>query len=283
MINPFKRVEVNHLTLKHPRVDERTDGMLIAHITDVHHGRWVKSHHVKEVASWVNAQKPDLTVLTGDYVGYSALDIEPCVNALRHLDGPVYATLGNHDHWASTKASLEAFERAKIPTLNTASALVQTRRNHQLRVIGVDDAVTKKHDLDLAFSEARGGCFQLALSHVPELAPQVAQRGGHLILSGHTHGLQFNVPRVAEPLANKLGMSFIGGPYHLEESLLYVSRGLGSASWPWRFRASPELTFFRLEHALQPSLTLSHQHHISVSHPERAPLLRRTGAKEPRA
>jgi predicted MPP superfamily phosphohydrolase len=136
----------------------------------------------------------------------------------------------------------------------------------------VDDAVTRNHDLDQAFDEACQSFFQLVLCHVPELAPEAARRGGHFILSGHTHGLQFNIPNVAEPLAARFGMTYIGGAYSLPGAMLYVSRGLGSASWPWRYRASPELTFFELAHGQSPALELQRRETLSLKQP---PVMRR--------
>jgi predicted MPP superfamily phosphohydrolase len=277
MINPFKKIEVNHYTLRHPRVGEEAQGLQLAHVTDIHLGRWVKPGHVRQLAAFVNGHAPDLTALTGDYVGYSARDIAPCAEALGELRGQVYATLGNHDHWASTQATWDAFAGVGIPVLTNRSELVRTTRGHALRVIGVDDAVTRHHDLDEAFAEAGAQHFQLVLSHVPELGPPSAARGGHLILSGHTHGLQFNVPNLAAPLAARLGMTYIEGAYALEGALLYVSRGLGSASWPWRYRAAPELAFFRLAHGDAPSLTRDGQEFLSLEQPPRARRWRRKG------
>lgn len=268
MFNPFRKIEVNHFTFRHPRVGEEAHGLKVAHITDIHHGRWVKSHHVEEVAQYINSHKPDLAVLTGDYVGYNKKDILPCAQAIRGLDAPTFVTLGNHDHWACTHTSLDAFESVGIPVLRNRSQVLETPRGHKLRLVGIDDAVTKNHDLESAFSSACQNLFHLVLCHVPELAPAAIGQGGHLVLSGHTHGLQFKIPG-AEPLAAKLGMTYIDGAYMFDRGALYVSRGLGSASWPWRYKATPELTLFRLEHGDTPSLELEETQLISISHPRR--------------
>ncbi len=277
MINPLKRVEVNRYILRHPGVDHRTEGMRIAHVTDVHLGRWIKPRHVEALAVYVNASAPDLTVLTGDYVGYRRRDIAPCVASLGMLEGPVFATLGNHDHWACTRTTLGAFERHAIPVLSNRSVQMTTVRGHSLQVIGVDDAVTRNHDIERAFGEVDADGFRLVLCHVPELGPRVAQAGGHLILSGHTHGLQFNIPRVTEPIAARFGMKYIQGAYALDEAcMLYVSRGLGSASWPWRIRASPELSFFELAAGPRVSLSLHERTTIELApSPRRQRKLRR--------
>lgn len=266
MINPFKHVEVNHFVFRHPSVTPLVSGMVIAHVTDIHFGRWVRQRHMVDLVAYVNHHAPDLVALTGDYVGYSARDIDRCIPPLADLEAPAFATLGNHDHWASTTRTHAAFDAIALPVLTNAAATFEASGGRNLQIIGVDDAVTRNHDIPLAFAEVLDAPFRLVLSHVPELAPRIAARGGDLILSGHTHGLQFNVPG-ARRLAARLGMRYIQGAYAFDDhdSLLYVSRGLGSASWPWRFRASPELAFFRLEHGARPELTLDHRVHTSLS------------------
>ncbi len=265
MINPWKRIEVNHYTLCHPGVDANAQGARLAHITDIHMGRWVKPRHVEALARYVNAHAPDLAVLTGDYVGYNKRDIARCAASLRLLQAPAFATLGNHDHWASADMCHRAFEQAGIELLANQARRVRSPQGHQFWLVGVDDAFTRNHDVEQAFEPVSGDGFRLVLSHVPELGPELDRKGADLILSGHTHGLQFNIPGVAAPLAARFGMEYITGAYPMDDGgLLYVSRGLGSASWPWRYRASPELAFFTLEHASAPELILERREVTSL-------------------
>ena len=63
-----------------------------------------------------------------------------------------------------------------------------------------------------------------------------------------------------------MGATYFAGPYRFENAMIYVNRGLGSASWPWRIRATPEITFFTLHHNNTPQLELEHTHTISVEH-----------------
>ena len=90
--------------------------------------------------------------------------------------------------------------------------------------------------------------------------------GAHLVLSGHTHNFQFNIPRITNRLAQAAGTRFFAGAYRMGDGYLYINRGLGSASWPRRIRALPELTFLRLAHGPRPLLELERSEFISVDH-----------------
>jgi len=250
MINPLSKIEFTFYTLSHPNVSAELDGVRIAQISDIHMGRWVKARHVRQLATEINLVNPDAVVLTGDYVGYDKRDMERCCAALTELAGPTYAVLGNHDHWAGTELSRNAFERFGIPLLTNEH--VSHPLFPDLTIVGVDDHVTKHADVGRAFADAPESGFKLTLNHVPELADTIASAGGDLILSGHTHNFQFNIPRVTNKIASTAGARFFAGPYRLGDSFLYVHRGLGSASWPWRIRALPAIPGFTLPPGIAP-------------------------------
>jgi uncharacterized protein len=265
MINPLKTVEINTYIFRHPKVPKNLPDFQIAQISDVHLGRWVKPRHMEQIVDYVNHLNPQFVALTGDYVGYSSSDIAPCIDTLAALAPPTFAVLGNHDHWTSTEKSHKAFGAAKIPLL-VNEWVPFDHAGTRIDVVGVDDHVTKKADIDAAFRGVSGQNFVLTLNHVPAIAPRLVERGADLILSGHTHGFQFNIPGVTNRLAARFGTEFYAGAYRLDESYLYINRGLGSASWPWRIRAMPELSFFRLVHGPVPRLELAETKYLNIKH-----------------
>src|SRR5215472_3966021 len=44
------------------------DGLRLVQLTDIHHGPWLSLAYVREVVRACNALRPDLVLLTGDYV-----------------------------------------------------------------------------------------------------------------------------------------------------------------------------------------------------------------------
>lgn len=264
MINPLKKVEVNRFVLRHPSVGQALSGTRIAQITDPHVGRWVKPSHMEQIVEFVNGETPDIVALTGDYVGYNKRDLGPSIAVYDQLEAPTYAVLGNHDHWTSTELSLEAFERSSAVLLRNWHARVEVKQS-VIDVVGVDDAVTNHADLEAAFEGIDDENFVLVLNHVPSIAWECADRGASLILSGHTHGFQFNIPRLTHGIAERFGTQLFAGPYRLDDAMLYISRGLGSASWPIRIRAKPELSFFTLEPGERPELEFQGTHEWRAS------------------
>jgi uncharacterized protein len=265
MINPLKDVELNRFTLHHPAVPPGLHNLSIAQITDVHLGRWVKPRHLAQIVQLTNEMNPSMVALTGDYVGYNKRDLPRCIDVFDQLTAPTFAVLGNHDHWADTKLATDSFHNTRVQLLsNERRELVID--GVPIEIIGVDDAVTSHADVPKAFSDLVPDRLCIALNHVPSIADQCIRAGAHLVLSGHTHGFQFNIPRVTHRIAQTFGTKFYTGPYRVDDSFLYISRGLGSASWPRRLRAASELTLFTLAHAPRPMMELTSSTIIHIDH-----------------
>ena len=265
MINPLKSIEINFYRLSHLSVRPEQAGYRIGQISDVHLGRWVKPRHMRQVVDFVNDQNPHLVGLTGDYVGYNHRDLTPSIETLGGLQSPTYAVLGNHDHWTCSETAIETFTRVDIPVL-TNQSVIAAHGPAPIRVVGIDDHVTNNADVEAAFQSVEGDSFCLVLNHAPSISDRLASRGADLILSGHTHGHQFNIPGITNRIAKTLGVRYHVGAYFLDGTYLYINRGLGSASWPWRIGAAPELTFFELASGPSPRLELLESRDFGVKH-----------------
>jgi predicted MPP superfamily phosphohydrolase len=94
--------------------------------------------------------------------------------------------------------------------------------------VGIDDPVTRHHDLDLAFAGVDRNATCVALCHTPSLGQRVAERGADLVLSGHTHGGQIFVPGITDRIMRTIGLHYRSGRYEMPSlSTLYVTPGIG--------------------------------------------------------
>src|SRR5215213_9971583 len=78
----------------------RLDHIRIAHLTDIHVGRVTPFHVQRQAVALANAEKPDLVVITGDFVCHSQVYLDQLTSLLREFTAPVLTVLGNHDYWA---------------------------------------------------------------------------------------------------------------------------------------------------------------------------------------
>lgn len=92
------------------------------------------------------------------------------------------------------------------------------------------------------YDSARSG---IILSHNPDSIDLLKSFPGELILCGHNHGGQVNIPCLWRRLNSAVHKELKEGYFQLEGKHLFVSRGFGTAV-PLRFMARPEITLLTL-------------------------------------
>ena len=222
-------------------------GFRILQLSDIHHSLFVSRDRVAEVVMLSNRLKPDLIALTGDFVTYSRASIEPVAEILGGLQASagVVAVLGNHDFRVGAEVIERALIRRRIRVLRNRHLRLQ-EGGETLHVAGVDD-YRYGADLRKALRGVPAGAPTVLLAHNPRLVDSAASHGVGLMLSGHTHGGQVNVPllgtvygRSPEQLRYKIGWDRLG------DTQIYVSRGIGTIVLPWRFRCPSEIACLEL-------------------------------------
>jgi predicted MPP superfamily phosphohydrolase len=198
----------------------------------------------------VNAMKPDLVALTGDYLCMSPRPLPSLTAALRELKVPAYAVLGNHDHWSDARKVRRALHDAGVEVLTNEHRMVKIHGG-QLHLVGVDDSVTKHHNPKAAFHGVPEGATTVVLSHDPKSADFLHHWKPALILSGHTHGGQVFFRKLTPFISEKIGIKYLSGFFDIHGTVLYVNRGLGAAL-PVRYRAPVEVACLTLRsHAVR--------------------------------
>jgi predicted MPP superfamily phosphohydrolase len=203
----------------------------IAQLSDIHVGNLTPAAHIRAAIASANAAKPDVIVLTGDYVCWRRHEVALAADQLGGLSAPrVLAVLGNHDYMVSGTGMRAALEHNGYEVLQNATTIARVR-GAPIAMVGVDDPVTRHDDLDAAFAGAPARVTKVALCHLADRGPQLARRGADLVLSGHTHGGQIYVKGVTDRLMKRLGLHYRRGMYPIgspdRRSTLYVTPGVG--------------------------------------------------------
>jgi len=249
------RLERHEVAL--PRLDPAFDGYRIAQLSDFHVGGAVSISFLREAVDLALAQSPDLLVVTGDLLDRTAPaaaldDLRVVLEPLCAPDG-VLGVMGNHDTGAylpgreaspgAMRALDEAAKAAGLRLLHNDAHVVR-RGRATLRIAGYDDRWCGRYRPDALRLGGSAPCT-VALAHNPDCAPELAERGADLILCGHTHGGQVNLPLLGSPWLPVEHTEFVAGPYVVAGRRLYVNRGLG---WTFRVRfgAPPEVTLHEL-------------------------------------
>jgi uncharacterized protein len=230
---------------------ERFEGFRITQLTDIHHSRILGLREVRRMVNLAQQTKPDMFVLTGDYSTTYRRYIEPCAEALSELTAPegVWAVLGNHDHYTDPELTTRALQTRHIAVLNNAHTTIR-RGPDSLQLSGIDDWSWNATNWDRAFSGLNAKTPTVLLSHQPTVLDLDQSNKVALILSGHTHGGQINIPFLGAPARFVTqDLKYARGLFRRGETQLYVSSGTGVIGLPVRFGVRPEIAVLRLRRA----------------------------------
>jgi len=222
-------------------------GLRVVQISDIHHGLFLPKEWLSEAVRQANRLDPDIIALTGDFVTYSRRNIGPAAELLGRLRARfgVYAVLGNHDFRVDADSITTALRRQHIDVLRNRHISLRFG-SESLYLAGVDD-YGYGADLRRAIRGVPADAATILLAHNPRVIHLASRRGVSLVLSGHTHGGQVNLPllgtvygRSPERLRYKIGWDRMGA------TQIYVSRGIGTIVLPWRLRCPAEITHLEL-------------------------------------
>lgn len=242
-----RQLEITQRRLWVSGLPERFRKFRVVQLSDIHHGLFLPLESLQRVVDAINALQPDLIAITGDYVTYSRAYIEPVAYALGQLEARhgVYAVLGNHDYRVDADAVASALMRRGIDVLRNRSVRLGSA-SEPLYVAGVDDW-NYGADLEAALADVPEGAPTMLLAHNPRIIHQAAERSVNLVLAGHTHGGQVNLPVVGNIYARSRNqMRFREGWDRLGRTQIYVSRGIGTVVLPWRYHCPPEISCLEL-------------------------------------
>ncbi len=260
--------QIKRVKLSYDNLPVAFRGLKIVHISDIHSGSFNNKEAVMKGVYKIMKEKPDLIFFTGDLVNNLAEEMNDYMDVFDKLNAPlgVYSTLGNHDYgdyvnWNSAedkKANLEKLKQVHASLgwrLLMNEHVVLEKGTDKIAVIGVENWSSKARfpkygDLKKAHTGADAYPFKILLSHDPShWKAQVLDEYPDidLMLSGHTHGMQFGVEI---PGFKWSPVQYVykewAGIYEKANQKLYVNRGFGFLGYPGRVGILPEITVLEL-------------------------------------
>ncbi len=236
-----RNVEVTRLEIPLRHLPPELDGLSVVQISDVHFGMLQENGRLFDIVKRVNDLRPDLVVITGDLVDEAVAHMEEMALPLASLKSRlgVVAIMGNHEFFAGVDRVERILREAGIQVLRNEIKVLPGG----LQVMGIDDPTFYRRaglplpDLDKLLKQLDASKPSILLYHQPLHFEEAAAAGVGLQLSGHIHGPQF-LPMI--PVV-RLFYPHFRGLYRMEDSYLYVIRGVGTGGPPMRLGSSPEL------------------------------------------
>ena len=260
---------IKRMQLSYDNLPAAFKGLKIIHISDIHSGSFTDKKAVLHGVEKILNEKPDIILFTGDLVNDRATEMDEYKALFTKLNAPmgVFSSLGNHDYgdyvsWPyagiSKDQNLENLKKVHADMgwrLLMNEHVVLEKGGEEIALLGIENWSNKarfpKHGkMDLAHPGTEKYPFKILLSHDPShWDAEVKTKYGDvdLMLSGHTHGMQFGVeiPGFKWSPVQYMYKQW-SGLYEDGKQKLYVNRGFGFLGYPGRVGIMAEITVIEL-------------------------------------
>ncbi len=252
-----------------PDLPDAFDGFKITQISDVHSGSFDNPEKINYAIDLINEQESDMILFTGDIVNTHAKEMLPWIdtfNRIKEYQYGKYSVLGNHDYgeyvdWKTEKDKDANFEAIKglygkigFKLMLNEHTFIQKGLD-KIALVGVENwgvKFKKAGDLHKASEGLTKEEFKILMSHDPshwDAEVNKHPKDFHLMLSGHTHGLQFGIeiPGFFKWSPAQYVYEQWAGLYEKAGKYIYVNRGFGFHAYPGRVGIMPEITVIELK------------------------------------
>jgi len=256
-------IEPNSFVIKKPSFElECLRGTALhikfAHISDLHFTSKTPKERIRQIYNEIKKTDSSVVFITGDLIS----DKSGIVSTVKFVNNiskeySVYVVFGNWDFWLldyNIASFKKALEKAGAKVLVNDALSIKTG-DKLIDVIGVKDPYSSSEtekDLKKAIDKIKSnkGVCRILLAHSPSIIKEALRENIDLILVGHTHGGQINIPFLAKeiiPVRKRENRKYVKGQYKVNGTQMYVNSGIGTSVFPIRFLTPPEVAEITLK------------------------------------
>ncbi len=260
--------QLKRIKLSFSNLPEAFKGLRIVHISDIHSGSFQNKQAVQRGVDLILKEQPDIILFTGDLVNDRHDEMIDYMDVFSKLKAPlgVFSTLGNHDYgdyvsWPSPLAKINNLDKLKSVHEKMGWRLLMNehiplqRGDSSIAILGIENwgakgRFPKYGKMEEAYKGTEHYPFKILLSHDPshwDAEVKLKYKDIDLMLSGHTHGMQFGLEN---PYFKWSPVQWMykqwAGLYEDGNQKLYVNRGFGFIGYPGRVGILPEITVIEL-------------------------------------
>lgn len=232
--------EPYHPTVNYHKIGHKHKQIRIVQFSDTHLGFFYSLKQFEKIIQLINDQNPDIVLFTGDLINHSETYPynEKISEMLKQIKGKKYAVYGNHDLFDNYNLIIQ---NGNFSLLKNQFDLIQFD-DFKLLISGMADTLYDQPAYEMEFPSHD---YHIMMKHEPDSCERI-KHPGNLILSGHSHGGQFNLPFLKPFILPPFAKQYYKGFYHHDKFTLYVSNGIGMARLPFRFLSKPAIEVFDL-------------------------------------
>lgn len=246
------RIRANYRTIESEKIHQDLDGLQVAYLSDLHYLSFFDEKRLNTVVEKMNAVNPDVIIFGGDLIDQQLSDEQytHLLSSLRSMNAKYgkFAILGEADYKSETiNEQVESLLYEADFEIIKNSVIKLTKDSQQaIQLVGIDSPIDGFDEIETTYELVDDKLFTITIVHTPDTATKLLTKKTDLILAGHSHGGQVNIPLLGQVYNQTLAEQYYSGLYLVNESSLYVSNGVGTVTKDVRINAPAEIIVYTL-------------------------------------
>lgn len=258
-----KKLTVENYTISSIKIPRSFDGFRIVFLTDLHCNEFGTDN--SRLIEKIDQCCPNLILVGGDMViGKENQSTDVPLRLMRNLAEKylVYYADGNHEmklmrneeiFGLRYKEYVHQLKEYGVQHISNETIVLEQDGGYiSLTALDLDKRFYQRfripdmtrEDIVEVIGKEPDRLFRILLAHNPNYFKAYAQWGSDVVLSGHFHGGMIRIPGIGGVISPQFQLfpKYDAGEYHLGDSTMILSRGLGNHSIKLRLFNKPEIS-----------------------------------------
>ena len=249
----IKGIEVKEYKVESNILSENFSGVKIVHFSDLLYKSTINDEDVLELVDKINLLKPDIVVFTGDLVNknikLNEKEREFLINSLSNINVTIgkYAIYGDYDFEYEYD---DIMSKSDFIILDNEYEEIFYKTNESIYLVGLPSSIKENIYMNDAFKfyDENNRKYVIVLIHDGNTIRYIDESNYEvdLILGGHSLNGSIVLPFYGGLFKDKYSYKYVNNYYSKGITNIYISSGLGTNDYKYRFNNKPSFNLYRL-------------------------------------
>lgn len=237
--------------IENKKIPQNFSGAKIVHVSDLYFGNTTNIKNVENLVENINKMNPDLILFTGNFYGNNIKRQEELIKSLSKLKSNLgkYAVKGKNDYFENYDSFIESIG---FNILENNYELIYKDSLTPIFLCGLNSSLKEEISLDLCidyFKENENNdYYKIYMIHESDNIKKISDAANpDLILTGNSLGGYIQIPFYGPLLKPKGSKKYINDYYKIGNTDAFVSTGIGTDKYTYRFLNKPSFNLYRLK------------------------------------
>ena len=237
-------------TIEDNNISNDFDGIKIVHFSDIHYKRIITKDRIDKIINEINLINPDIVIFTGDLIDQDSEINEDDITYLKEVLSKInakygkYSVIGNHDYSIDIEILRNIYKESNFNLLENSYDIIYVKDNNKLYIGGISTGAFSDTVLNkMKYDEES---YKIIILHEPDYTDEIISLNPNLILGGHSHDGQVNIPYLKKYFVPTGSKKYYDEHYLVNNTNLYISSGIGVSRYNFRLFNHPSINFYRI-------------------------------------